>query len=317
MSVHSAKPRTRVLVAFLPWLLAFAPSSYGQAASQAPAKPAAAPVAHIGPWELEASGTTADLRGIEAVGGGVAWASGTQGTVLRTEDSGYMWQSCAMPEGADTLDFRGIVAWDANNAIVMASGPGNQSRLYQTTDGCSHWTLLYINPDRDGFFDAIQFADRDHGFILGDPVDGAFVLMMTEDGGKTWRRVKAPGLVADPSTAGAFAASNTALILSGGANVHWPLPLFVTGGTAGSMLYSLGNECPEGMAARDPESCFDHWVVDHQRIPRPERFRSPGCQGPTQLPGRRLWWGATMPSPTRARARRPPSRTLPGTPWVG
>ena len=51
-------------------------------------------------WELQDSHTTASLRGIHNVGGGVAWASGTNGTVLRTEDGGYMWQTCAVPPGA-------------------------------------------------------------------------------------------------------------------------------------------------------------------------------------------------------------------------
>ena len=108
-----------------------------------------------GPWVLEKSGTTAGLRGIHAVGGGVAWASGTNGTVLRTEDGGYEWQSCAMPPGAEKLDFRGIWAWDDQTAIMMSSGPGDASRLYKTTDGCSSWKLLYTNPDRDGFWDAV------------------------------------------------------------------------------------------------------------------------------------------------------------------
>ena len=40
-------------------------------------------------WDIEESHTTAILRGIHNVGGGVAWASGTQGTVRRTEDGGY------------------------------------------------------------------------------------------------------------------------------------------------------------------------------------------------------------------------------------
>ena len=51
-------------------------------------------------WQMQTSNTTADLRGIHNVGGGVAWASGTNGTVLRTEDGGYLWQTCSIPPGA-------------------------------------------------------------------------------------------------------------------------------------------------------------------------------------------------------------------------
>src|SRR6201989_3167845 len=99
------------------------------------------------PWEVEHSGTNQPLRGIHAVGNGVAWASGAHGTVLRTEDSGFVWQRCAMPEGAEKLDFRSVWAWDAQRAMVMSSGPGEQSRLYRTTDGCAHWTALGTNQD--------------------------------------------------------------------------------------------------------------------------------------------------------------------------
>jgi photosystem II stability/assembly factor-like uncharacterized protein len=165
-------------------------------------------------FEMEASGTTADLRGIRAIGGGVAWASGSSGTVLRTlksnnGDSGYVWQTCAMPPGAEKLDFRAIWAWDANDAVVMSSGPGDKSRLYKTTDGCSHWKLLYTNPDPKGFWDAMIFSDRRHGTILGDPVGGTFALMDTEDGGDHWDRAAAQ----PPSKngEGAFAASNSSM----------------------------------------------------------------------------------------------------------
>src|SRR6202045_4689890 len=93
--------------------------------------------------DIEESHPPASLRGIHNVGGGVAWASGTNGTVLRTEDGGYLWQTCTIPTGAEKLDFRGIQAFDENTAIVMSSGPGDQSRLYKTTDGCQSWTLLF------------------------------------------------------------------------------------------------------------------------------------------------------------------------------
>lgn len=125
-----------------------------------------------GPWVLEKSGTTAGLRGIHAVVGGVAWASGTNGTVLRTEDGGYEWQSCAMPPGAQKLDFRGIWAWDDQIAIVMSSGTGDLSRLYKTTDGCSSWKLVVTDEDKAGFWDSIAMWTQTDGFLAGDPVDG-------------------------------------------------------------------------------------------------------------------------------------------------
>ncbi len=69
-----------------------------------------------------------------------------------------------MPPGAEKLDFRGIWAWDANTAVAMSSGPGDLSRLYKTTDGCSSWKLLYTNPDKDGFWDAIAFWDKERRY---------------------------------------------------------------------------------------------------------------------------------------------------------
>ena len=81
-------------------------------------------------WDIQDSHTTASLRGIANVGGGVAWASGTEGTVLRTEDGGYLWQTCATPPGAEKLDFRGIQAFDENTAIVMSSGKGEIGRAH-------------------------------------------------------------------------------------------------------------------------------------------------------------------------------------------
>ena len=149
-------------------------------------------------FDIEESHTTASLRGIHNVGAGVAWASGTNGTVLRTEDGGYLWQTCTIPPGAEKLDFRGIQAFDANTAIVMSSGPGDQSRLYKTTDGCQTWKLLFTNPDKEGFWDALVFNLQEpthpssdwkahaRGFLVGDPVDGKFVIYSSNDSGQTW-----------------------------------------------------------------------------------------------------------------------------------
>ena len=220
-----------------------------------------------GPWEMQQSGTTASLRGIHATGGGVAWASGTNGTVLRTEDSGYMWQSCAMPPGAEKLDFRGIWAWDADRAIVMSSGPGDQSRLYQTTDGCSHWTMLKTNPDKDGFWDAIAFSDPRNGYLLGDPVNGNFVLMITEDGGATWKPIHSPSLSTGPLHLGAFAASNASMVLVGPVLGPVTVPWIGTSGPEGPFMLQGGIECGMEMAHSNPEACLNYFDFQRSKLP--------------------------------------------------
>ncbi len=190
-------------------------------------------------WEMQNSTTTADLRGIHSIGNGVAWASGTNGTVLRTEDGGYLWQSCSMPPGAEHLDFRGIQAFDANTAIVMSCGKGDLSRLYKTTDGCHSWKLVFTNPDPDGFWDAIAFKDELHGYLLGDPVEGRFVLLHTSNGGTYWpNRNHDSAWNSAYATEGAFAASNSCL-LAPDQYTKGPQISFATGGIGGSRVVSL------------------------------------------------------------------------------
>jgi photosystem II stability/assembly factor-like uncharacterized protein len=205
----------------------------------------AVPAAARAQWQLLDPPTTADLRGIDNVGGGVAWASGTNGTVVRTEDGGYMWQHCSTPPGAEKLDFRGIQAFDENTAIVMSSGPGDQSRLYKTTDGCQSWTLLFTNPDPTGFWDALQAADSKQMILFGDPVNGAFRIKETWDGGQTWTDDKSqPALKGE----GAFAASNSSL------SVQWVdgVAVFGTGSPTGARLFTQCDPCTKRVENWNP-----------------------------------------------------------------
>jgi photosystem II stability/assembly factor-like uncharacterized protein len=179
-------------------------------------------------WVIHDSGVTASLRGVNAVNDRVVWASGAAGTYLTTPDGGVSWRSATVP-GAETLDFRGLHAMSANSAYLLASGPGEKSRIYKTADAGAHWTLQFTNPDPKGFFDAIAFWDVRHGIVLGDPVDGEFVILTTSDGGAHWLRRHTPPAL--PSE-GAFAASNTCLIVRGRREA-W----FATGGPGGARVF--------------------------------------------------------------------------------
>ncbi len=211
-------------------------------------------------WQLQDAHTTADLRGIHNLGHGVAWASGTDGTILRTEDAGIVWQLCAKPPGGERLDFRAVQAFDNNTAIVMSSGKGDLSRLYKTTDGCQTWTLLFTNPDKDGFFDALMFRKDQTGWLLGDPVDGRFVVLGTLDGGLHWSRAQTNTLAA-PDQAGVFAASNSSMIVSG-------VPSFITGGPNGAFFYEGDSVCTSLTARNGRDGCISDFTrFDSTRIP--------------------------------------------------
>jgi photosystem II stability/assembly factor-like uncharacterized protein len=183
-----------------------------------------------GQWTLQDSHSKASLRGIHSVGGGVAWASGTGGTVLRTTDDGRNWQTCAIPPGAEKLDFRAVQAFDARTALVMSIGTGDLSRIYKTTDGCATWKLVFSNPDKEGFWDAMRFGGK-QGVLLGDPVGGRFPIFVTRDGGDMWQRPDRPAIPAAEGQA-IFAASNTSLLLMGGGRKF----AIVTGGSAASWM---------------------------------------------------------------------------------
>ncbi|MGW4464921.1 WD40/YVTN/BNR-like repeat-containing protein [Micromonospora sp. NPDC004704] len=161
-------------------------------------------------WRLHDTGATVRLRGLAAVSERVAWASGTAGTVLRTVDGGRHWQQVGPADAS--LELRDIEAFDADHAVALSIGPGEQSRVYRTDNGGRTWTETFRNTDERAFYDCLAFFDRHHGLALSDPVDGRFRILSTSDGGRTWRPLPTTGM--PPALEGefAFAASGTCLV---------------------------------------------------------------------------------------------------------
>ncbi|HKT51367.1 MAG TPA: YCF48-related protein [Candidatus Angelobacter sp.] len=184
-------------------------------------------------WTRVTIPTTASFRGLSVINDAVVWASGTEGTVIRTVDGGKNWSVIKVP-GAEQLDFRGIHVFDANTAIVISSGPAEkgQAHILRTTDGGKSWLQVYEQKTAGIFFDAVAFWDRKHGIVLSDPVTGHFVLFTTNDGGSTWKQVPPASLPPALPNEGAFAASNSCLTVHGKNDV-W----FATGGASVARVF--------------------------------------------------------------------------------
>lgn len=179
-------------------------------------------------WKRADVETTASFRGLSVLSTAVVWASGTRGTVIRTVDGGRTW-SVRLVAGAQNQDFRGIRAFDAENAVIMSTGNAEKglATIYRTSDGGKTWVLAFAPKTTGVFFDSIAFWDRERGVVLSDPVDGHFVMFRTADGGATWTQIPPGKFPAALKGEGSFAASNSCIAVQGEKNV-W----FVTGGAS-------------------------------------------------------------------------------------
>lgn len=168
-------------------------------------------------WVPQRSGVPqASIRALQALDAKVVWASGSQGTCLRTVDGGETWQKLTLPN-AESLDFRGLAAFDERTAVLIGAGEASEgkARIYRTEDGGSHWTQTFATTQKGVFLDGIAFWNRRHGLAFGDPVDGTWYLLRTTDGGRTWQRVNPSSLPRLLPNEAAFAASNSTLVVHG------------------------------------------------------------------------------------------------------
>jgi photosystem II stability/assembly factor-like uncharacterized protein len=135
---------------------------------------------------------------------------------LRTTDGGAHWDSAQVP-GAEALDFRGVMAFSADEAFLMSAGSGELSRIYHTADAGKHWSLQFRNTNPKGFLDSIAFWDPTHGVVVGDPVPDDsgklhFEVLLTDDG-QIWHSIPASQRPAAIEGEGAFAASNSCVAI--------------------------------------------------------------------------------------------------------
>jgi len=185
-------------------------------------------------WSVQPTGTDANLRGVALVvhrGSTVIWATGAKGAIVRSQDGGKTWEPVHI-SGAETLDFRGVQTFDGKDVYVMSSGEGKASRIYKTTDGGTSWNVQYTDARKGFFLDALACSDEKNCFALSDPVDGKFLLLATTDGAH-WKELGREQMPAALAQEGAFAASNSSLLLFGKTDIY-----FATGGAKARVFHS-------------------------------------------------------------------------------
>lgn len=156
--------------------------------------------------QMLTQGTKTSLRGLSVVNNFVVWVSGSNGTVGRSANGGKDWKWYKV-KGFEKTDFRDIEAFDANTAVVM--GVGQPAYILKTTDGGESWMLCYENKEEGMFLDAMEFWNKQHGIVIGDPIAGKVFMAETFDGGSSWQEVPQQQRPTADSGEAFFAASGT------------------------------------------------------------------------------------------------------------
>ena len=163
------------------------------------------------------SNTPNSLIAVSPVNERVVWASGRNGTFVKTTNGGKTWTAGVVP-GAETLQFRGLYAVSADVAYLQSIGNNpTDFRIYKTTNGGATWTMQFQNQNPLAFYDCISFWTPRRGLSHSDSVNGVFPDLRTRDGGRHWEDISANMPPALPGEA-SFAASNTCLATQGALN---------------------------------------------------------------------------------------------------
>ncbi|RPD93005.1 oxidoreductase [Aureibaculum marinum] len=128
--------------------------------------------------------------------------------------------------------FRAIAS---NTEHIFMLSIGNPALLYQYNEG--DLEIVYKENHPKVFYDAMAFFDAKNGIAMGDPTDDCLSVILTSDGGKTWKKISCDKLPKINEGEAAFAASNTNIAIYG-KNV-W----MVTGGKSARVFHSsdMGN----------------------------------------------------------------------------
>lgn len=146
-------------------------------------------------WKRQDTGTESPLFGVDFADETHGWIVGQGGLILRTTDGGASWTPQASPVAGGKHFFE-VAAVDRDTAWAV----GDWGAIARTTDGGRTWRDVSLgaltverSEDEAGQFAVItddvilydvEFVDGRHGAIAGE----FGTILLTEDGGATWRR---------------------------------------------------------------------------------------------------------------------------------
>ncbi len=130
-------------------------------------------------WQPVPSGTSQLLRAVHFADPQNGWATGSGGTLLRSQDGGATWADQSTALGAGGGELYGVHFSNATTGWVVGAG----GFVKKTTNGGGAWSVQTVNTATD-LYD-VYFTDANTGWIAG----ACGLLLRTTNGGALWQTV--------------------------------------------------------------------------------------------------------------------------------
>lgn len=130
------------------------------------------------------------------------------------------------------LHFRSIAKTDSGVFVLSIANPAVLYKIKYNDTIATGLEEVYVESNKNVFYDAMAFFDAKVGIAMGDPTDTCLSIIKTTDYGSTWTKIPCSQLPKTFAGEAAFAASNSNIAIVND-NV-W----IVTGGKRARVFYS-------------------------------------------------------------------------------
>lgn len=170
------------------------------------------------------------IRAIEVLNDSTVWFAGSGGKYGRITKTGIEMDSVAFE--SKYLNFRAIASNGKDIFFLSIENPAVLYKISANTSFTEKPMVVYQENHELVFYDAMTFFDQNNGIAMGDPTGNCLSVIVTRDGGNSWKKISCDKLPEIFPGEAAFAASNSNITVF--ENQAW----MVTGGAKARVFYS-------------------------------------------------------------------------------
>ena len=167
------------------------------------------------------------IRAIEIMGNNVAFAGSNGLYGIYNPKTGKVKMS---QQKYDTLvpEFRSVASTENDFFMLSVANP---ALLYKTGEN-GQMELVYKEENEKVFYDSMDFWNDREGIAMGDPVENCLSIIITRDGGNSWKKLPCDKLPKTAEGEAAFAASDSNITIEG--DKTW----IISGGAKSRVFFS-------------------------------------------------------------------------------